>query len=122
MAENLIEKVLLLGIGAASLTRDKIDELAHELVKRGQMTREEGQDFVDVAVARAEKQGSQAFDKVSDAYQDTLRSLGIATRDQVDDIERRVAVLEAKIYGKPSRIEEPETGFVVTPTEEEEPT
>ncbi|MCL4310247.1 MAG: hypothetical protein M0Z32_07740 [Actinomycetota bacterium] len=122
MAENLIEKVLLLGIGAASLTRDKIDELAHELVKRGQMTREEGQDFVDVAVARAEKQGSQAFDKVSDAYQDTLRSLGIATRDHVDDIERRVAVLEAKIYGKPSRIEEPETGFVVTPTEEEEPT
>ena len=122
MAESLLEKVLLLGIGTASLTRDRIDELARELVKRGQMTREEGQRFVDEAVLRAEKQGSQTVDKVADAYQDALRSLGIATREHVDDLERRVAVLEAKIYGKPSRIEEPKTGFVVTPTEDERPT
>lgn len=122
MAESLLEKVLLLGIGTASLTRDRIDELARELVKRGQMTREEGQRFVDEAVLRAEKQGSQTVDKVADAYQDALRSLGIATREHVDDLERRVAVLEARIYGKPSRIEEPKTGFVITQTEDEQPT
>lgn len=121
MAESLIEKVLLLGIGTASLTREKVDELANELVKRGQMSKEEGQKFVDKAVVRAEHEGSQVADKVSDAYLDTLRAMGIASRNYVDDLERRVSVLEAKVYGKPSRIEEPQRGFVVTPTEEEKP-
>ena len=121
MAESLIEKVLLLGIGAASLTREKIVELSDELVRRGQMTREEGQKFVDDAVNRAEQEGSQMADRVGDAYQDTLRAMGIASRDYIEELERRITVLEAKVYGKPSRIEEPQRGFVVTPTEEEEP-
>ena len=122
MADSLIEKVLLLGIGAASLTREKIIELSDELVRRGQMTREEGQKFVDEAVIRAEKEGGQMADRVGDAFQDTLKTLGIAGRASLDELEHRVAVLEAKVYGKPSRIEEPQRGFVVTPTEEEEPT
>ena len=121
MADSLIEKVLLLGIGAASLTREKIIELSDDLVSRGQMTRDEGQKFVDEAVRLAEQEGTQVAGKVAGAYQETLRSMGIATGDQIDELEHRIAVLEAKVYGKPSRIEEPQRGFVVTPTEEEEP-
>ncbi len=122
MAESLIEKILLLGIGAASLTREKINELVDEMVKRGQLTREEGQKIVDQAVASAEREGSQVAGRFSDAYQDTLRAMGIAGRTHVDDLGRRIAVLEAKVYGKRARVEEPDTGFVMTQTEEEEPT
>ena len=57
----------------------------------------------------------------SETYQDTLRALGVATRDHVDELDRRLTVLEAKVYGKPLRVEEPQTGFTVTPTEEEKP-
>ncbi len=121
MTESLIEKILLLGIGAASLTREKITELVDEMVRRGQLTREEGQKIVDEAVAGAEREGSQVAGRFSDAYQDTLRAMGIASRGYVDELERRTAVLEAKVYGKRARVEEPDTGFVITRTEEEEP-
>ncbi len=121
MSESLIEKILLLGIGAASLTREKINELIDEMVRRGQLTREEGQKIVDQAVSKGESEGSRAADRFSDAYQDTLRAMGIASRGYVDELERRIAVLEAKVYGKRARVEEPDTGFVVTRTEEEEP-
>ena len=53
MISELLEKVLLLGVGTASLTRDKIDELVDELVKRGQMTREEGEAFIRDTSGRA---------------------------------------------------------------------
>jgi polyhydroxyalkanoate synthesis regulator phasin len=121
MTENLIERVLLLGIGAASLTKEKINELVDELVKKGQLTKEEGQKLIDKATRRAKGEGTTIAEKAADAYQDTLRAMGIATREHVDELERRIAVLEAKVYGKQARVEEPQRGFVVTPTEEEEP-
>lgn len=39
---ELIKKSILLGLGAASLTKEKIDKLAAELVKRKAITTKEG--------------------------------------------------------------------------------
>ncbi len=122
MISDLMQKVLLLGVGAASLTKEKLDDLADELVKRGQMTREEGEAFIREASDKAREGGSDIKGMVSDTYQDTLRAMGVATREHVDELDRRMTVLEAKVYGKPLRVEEPQLGFTVTPTEEEEPT
>lgn len=121
MISELMEKVLLLGVGAASLTREKVDELADELVKRGQMTREEGETFIKEAAGTAREGGANIKEMASDTYQDTLRAMGVATREHVDSLDGRLAALEAKVYGKPLRVEEPQTGFTVTPTEEEAP-
>ncbi|MHB1325693.1 MAG: phasin family protein [Thermoleophilia bacterium] len=121
MISELMEKVLLLGVGAASLTRDKIDDLVDELVKRGQMTREEGEVFIRDASGRARAESANLKEMATDTYQDTLRAMGVATRDHVDELDRRISVLEAKVYGTPPNLEESQTGFVATPSEEEAP-
>lgn len=118
---DLLERVLLLGIGAASLTKEKVEELIDDLVKKGQLTTEEGRELVDKATGRAREEGLNIKEMASETYQDTLRTLGIASREQTDEIERRLEVLEAKVYGKRSRVEEPATGFSSTTTEEEAP-
>ena len=59
MISELMEKVLLLGVGAASLTKDKVDDLVDELVKRGQMTREEGEVFIREAGGMRPRRGRQ---------------------------------------------------------------
>ena len=118
---DLIERIMLLGIGAASLTKEKVDELVDELVERGRISREEGQRLAEKASDRVRSESAEAESRFSEAYQETLRSMGIATREHIDELERRMNVLEARVYGKPSRIQEPETGFTVTETEEEEP-
>lgn len=119
--KDLIERTLLLGVGAASITLDKIQSLVDEFVKRGQLTREEGQKLVEDVAERAKVESTGLKGKAVETYQDTLQTLGIATMDSVDELERRIAVLEAKVYGKPSHVEEPRTGFSSTTTEEEEP-
>ena len=118
---DMLERVFLLGVGAASLTKEKITDLVDELVKKGQLTKEEGESLLDKTAARAKEESGNIKEMASDTFQDTLRALGIAGRDELEELERRIAVLESKVYGKPLRMEEPQTGFVVTPTEEEEP-
>lgn len=119
---DMMERVFLLGVGAASLTREKVMELVDELVNRGQLTREQGEKLIDEAADRARDESATMKEKASEAYQDTLRAMGIAANEQVEELERRIAVLEAKVYGKPARVEEPDLGFRITRTEEEEPT
>lgn len=41
--KNLIRKSILLGIGAASMTKEKIDELVGEFVKKKAITTKEGE-------------------------------------------------------------------------------
>jgi polyhydroxyalkanoate synthesis regulator phasin len=119
---EMLERVFLIGIGAASLTRDKVSELVDELVQRGQLTREQGEKILDQTAEKAIDEAAAMKGNVSEAFQDALRAMGIANNGQIDELERRISVLESKVYGKPSRIEEPGTGFVATPTEEEAPT
>ncbi len=119
--KELIERILMMGVGAAAITRDKLQELVDEFVKRGELTREEGQKLMEEAGERAAAEGASIKEKASDTYQETLRTLGIASREAVEELDRRIAVLEAKVYSKQSPVEEPPTGFSSTTTEEEEP-
>lgn len=119
---EMLEKVFLLGVGAASLTKEKVQDLVDELVKRGQLSREQGEKLIDEASQRAREETASVRESVSDAYQDALRAMGVATREHVEELERRISVLEAKVYSKAARVEEPDLGFRVTTTEEEEPT
>lgn len=119
---DMLERVFLLGVGAASMTREKVQELVDELVKKGQLSKEEGEALLGKTAGRAREQSVNIKEMASDAYQDTLRTMNIARQEQIEELEHRIAVLEAKVYGKPTRSEEPQTGFKITPTEDEEPT
>lgn len=111
---EMFQKVMLLGIGAASLTREKVEELVDELVKKGKLTTEEGRELLDQATGRAKKEGMNIKEMAEDTYKDALRAMGVANRETVDDLERRLDVLEARVYGKPARVEEPSSGFSST--------
>lgn len=119
---DMLERIFLLGVGAASLTKDKAQELIDELVKRGQLSQDQGLKLMDEVVDKARSESAGVMESASGAYQDALKAIGVAGRDQVEELERRIAVLESKVYGKPARVVEPERGFTVTPTESEEPT
>lgn len=119
--KDLIERAVLMGVGAVSVTKDTVESLVDEFVKRGELTREEGEKLVAEAAERGRLETASLKEKASVTYQDTLQTLGIAPRETVVELDRRLAVLEAKVYGKPSHVEESVTGFSSTTTEDEEP-
>jgi polyhydroxyalkanoate synthesis regulator phasin len=50
--KDLVERLFLLGVGAAALSKDRLQEIVEELVRRGHLSRDEGRDMVDKLVAR----------------------------------------------------------------------
>jgi polyhydroxyalkanoate synthesis regulator phasin len=87
----------LVGVGAAALTKDRVQGLVEEFVRRGELSSEEGRDLVDKLVHRSRDEARSAMKKADSSVQSTLKDLGLATRREVDDLEMRVRQLEHRL-------------------------
>ena len=70
---ELIKKTLLMGVGLAALTKDKVEELAREVAHSAKLSSEKGQEFVDTVVDRAEKARTDLEARVQRLVQDNLK-------------------------------------------------
>ena len=107
---DVIKKTLLAGIGAAVITKDKVESALSEFVQQGKVSSTE-------ARAMAEKiadQGRREFDTMSHELSEKLRErfsgYDRTAQQRIDFLEARIAVLE-KAAGVVS-----ETGIMATMT------
>ncbi len=94
---DLIERAFLVGMGAAALTKDRIQSMADELVRRGQLSGEEGKDMVEKLVARSRDEARSALQKADSSMQGTYRNLGLVTKREAEDVEFRIRQLEHRV-------------------------
>lgn len=94
-----VEQAIFVAVGAASLTRDRAQAIVDDLVKRGQMTDEEGRMTVDGLMARVRAAGDAdgLMGKIEGGMQGILREFGIAQRDDIADVDQRLSELEHRI-------------------------
>jgi polyhydroxyalkanoate synthesis regulator phasin len=103
---ELIERTFLAGMGAAALTKDRIQEVVEEFVSRGQLGREEGLDVVEQLVERSREEARAVLKKADSSLQGAYRDLGLTPKRELDSlrllveqVEHRVALLEAAADG-----------------------
>lgn len=94
---DLIERTFLVGVGAAAFTKDRVQELVEEFVRRGELSNDEGRDMVDRLLARSREQARSAMKKADSSFHGTLRDLGLSTRSEVEDLEARLRQLEHRL-------------------------
>jgi polyhydroxyalkanoate synthesis regulator phasin len=94
---DLVERVFLLGVGAAALTKDRVQDLVEELVKRGQLSGEEGREVADRLVARSREEARAAAKKADSSLQGAYREIGLVTRREFEDVEFRLRQLEHRV-------------------------
>ena len=103
---DLAEQVVLAAVGAVSLTAERVDALADDLAERGGLRRDEARALVRDLAARWRGDSIRATERASSAMQTALKQLGLALREEVEDLELRVAQLEHRVRlleGSPSR-------------------
>jgi polyhydroxyalkanoate synthesis regulator phasin len=96
MRERL-ERLILLQIGAAAATRDRIDQAVSELVEQGRIEREEGKGVVEDVMRRARERSGGARGLVETSLQQGLRGAGVPNRDDYEDLIFRVEQLEHRL-------------------------
>ncbi len=96
-AQNPLERTLLLALGAAALTRERVQEVVDEVVRRGELTRREGKDLVDDLMERASDQGTGLRQRFDANLQDLFRQWGLATQGEWEELNLKVAQLEHRL-------------------------
>src|SRR5919108_5982234 len=102
-----LERLILLQIGAAAATRDKVQEIVDSLVEQGRIEREEGKTLVDQVMGRARERSSGARSLVDATTQQGLRRAGLPTREDYEDLVFRVEQLEHRVRMLEDRPVEP---------------
>jgi polyhydroxyalkanoate synthesis regulator phasin len=83
---NIVEKALLMGLGAWSLTRDKVNEAVNELVEEEEVEPEEARKLVDALVTKGEKEREELRQLIRQEV-DQVRPI---TRKEFEELSRKV--------------------------------
>lgn len=94
---NLLERSVMLTIGLAAVMREVADSLTDELVKRGEATTEEGRKVFDEAVDKARDEALSLRDRFDSQVQRGYRDMGIASSDQLEEMQLKIAQLEHRV-------------------------
>lgn len=95
--KDLIERTFLAGMGAAALTKDRIQDLVDELVSRGQINADEGRVVVDRLVARSREETRGVLRKADSTLHTAYRELGLGSKRDMEDLALRLRQLEHRV-------------------------
>lgn len=99
--KELLKNVVYAGIGAAFLTKEKIEELKGDLIEKGKMSQEEGRQFVDDLLRKSEKAKDQLDLWINKRVEDRVNQLNLATKDEVAELQRKIEELQVAINRDP---------------------
>lgn len=94
---DLIKKAALTGIGIASFTSEKIEELAKELIVKGKMSEQEGQKFVQEMVSRAEESREAFRQQTESVVKKVLEQVQLPKREDIDKLRDEISKLRSEI-------------------------
>jgi polyhydroxyalkanoate synthesis regulator phasin len=99
---DTMQKALLLGLGVLSLTKEKAEAIADDLVKRGEMEEQDRGKMVKKLLEEGDTQKHVVEMKVSAAVQKALADMGLPSQKDFKNILRRLDGIE-KAIGTPRR-------------------
>lgn len=90
---EIVHKALMAGIGVP----EKINELIDDLVKKGELSESQGAKIVKECSEKVTKSGEDLSKTVSDFIDKALEKMNIPSRDEVEKLEKKMAVLSARV-------------------------
>ena len=91
---DVVERLALAAVGVVSLTAERIEELLSE---RGGMRRDEVRQVLEDAVTRWRGDAARFGERAGESLVGIARQLGLVTRDEMEELELRVAQLEHRL-------------------------
>jgi len=91
-----LDKMMLAGLGALTMTRERAEKMFDEYVSKGQAAKEARTGFVKEVMDGAEKTRLELQRLVSDQVRQTINNLHLATSDDIQRLELKIDQLLAQ--------------------------
>lgn len=95
--EDLFKKFLYTGVGLVALTAERLQHAVEEMVDDGKLSKEEGKKVFGGLLEKTETTREEFEERFKAFTTKVIESLNIPTRDEMEALEERVVVLEAKL-------------------------
>lgn len=94
---ELLEKALLTGLGAVSMTQKKAEELLAEMKEKYKLSEDEGKALFDKIQAMA-KDSRERINEIAEAeVKKAIERIGLVPRDEFERLQKRVQALESMV-------------------------
>lgn len=100
MKKGLLEKVILCGLGIASITQDKAQKLVDELVKEGELSDKDAAVMAKKVVENFEKSHKEMEKRTEKAVKDVIEKINVPSKKEIASLEKKIEELTKKLDAK----------------------
>ena len=94
---DIFKQCFTLGLGAAAITKEQIEKTVDTLVKKGEVNANESKELVNQWIEKGEQAKQELDDIVKTRINQALSSFDLVTKEEYQELERRIEELESKI-------------------------
>lgn len=94
--KDLLSKGLSLGLGLAVVSKEQIEKLVDELVKKGEVSAAGSKELVQELFEKGEAEKTEMNTRIHDQLEKLLKELKIPTQADLERLEQRIQALENK--------------------------
>ena len=95
--QDLLKKALSLGFGALLVSKDKIEDVVNELVKKGDLGQEEGKNLVNELIEKGEASVNEVEVKIEKIVKSVTEKLDLPTRMELNEIKSEIEQIKEKL-------------------------
>jgi polyhydroxyalkanoate synthesis regulator phasin len=92
-----IRKNLMIGLGAALLTKNKIEEITRRWVAESRLSREDAERLTDELVQAGRQQWSSIETSIKETVRRTLTTMDIGSRRELEELKAQVSHLQKRV-------------------------
>ena len=97
----MLRNIIYTGIGAAFLTKEKVEALKDDLVEQGKIKEDEGKQFVEELIQKTTSIKDSLDLRISQIIEDKIKALDIPTNADLADLRRQVEELQVALNKNP---------------------
>jgi polyhydroxyalkanoate synthesis regulator phasin len=97
---SILKKGLAFGLGLALASKEQVEKLIDELVKKGELSLEESKDVIDQWKQQTEERKAELQRIVREQIKQVIDKFDLVTKDELQQLEQRIRRLEEKLEEK----------------------
>lgn len=86
-----------MGLGALVVTKEKVEEIVDELVKKGEVGQEEGKKLVSELIKKGEESKKEVGAQIEKIVKGVIEKLDISTHKELDELRSKIEGLKEKL-------------------------
>jgi len=92
--KEIIKRGLALGLGLAVTSKEQVEKLVEDMVKKGELARDESTEYVSDMVRRGEEVQKELERIIHQKVKEKLEDFNLATKDDIRRLEQRLNQVE----------------------------